>query len=265
MLYFLLGYKLYILKEDSMKIGKSFLLLGLLYIVSSNALQAQEEEITVSTSLPSAEELQKTAQVGEALEKQVEKVDDTKLESVKQETPGDKEELEGVKKSVAEQKPGFFRRIYNYIPGIAKMVEAVTQFNKKAAENLTRFKVTFKNVSDSLASFEEDRILVPAKDNANNYVINKATKAVSWKLVPSKGLSTEEIHKLKQECLYIIVKEMVDGFKHLDPVVGKGITALSYLAPNASKQSAVVYEVATKFLPMLEMLAKESFETPIAK
>lgn len=234
---------------------------------SSLAGDLADTPVRNSNPLPSKRELQETAQLGKKLEIQVEKVDDTKLDSIKDIVNSDKEdlkeELKDAEKGAAEEKPGFFKRLFNYVPAIMKMADTVTQFNKKAAENLSRFKITFKNVSDSLASFEDDKILVPEKDTGGNYIFDKTTKAVNWKSISNKGLSADDIQTLKQECLYIIIKEMVDGFKHLDPVVGKGIYALSYLAPNTSRQSGVVYEIATKFLPMLELLAKENLESAI--
>ncbi len=271
-----------------MKLFKGLALMGALCLVASSVLRASDDEVLkrilaryeankksktqsslsgdLATQLrpdskPLKEVLQKTAQTGKELEKAVDKVDDKKLDSVEKAVNSDKEEIEAIKEGVAEKKPGFFTRLFNYVPGILKITNSVTEFNKKAAENLARFKITFKNVSDSLVSFNEDRVLIPQK-NKDDYVLDKETGAIKWKLVKN-ALTTKELQALKQECLYVVIKEMVDGFNHLDPIVGKGINAFSFLAPDTAKQSVLIYEVATKFLPMLEKIAKESLDSSV--
>jgi hypothetical protein len=278
-----------------MKLFKGLRLMGALCIVASSALRASDDDVlkrilakyemskkakTQSSmsgdlatqlrpnskpleGLQKKEDLQDTVRFGKELKDEIRKVDDKKLESIEKGINSDTEELEEIKDGVVEKKPGFFTRLFNYVPGILKVTNSVTEFNKKAAENLARFKITFKNVSDALVSFGEDRVLMPQKIKGN-YVLDKETGAIQWNLVQNK-LNNEKLRALKQECLYIIIKEMVDGFNHLDPIVGKGINAFSFIAPHTAKQSVLLYEIATKFLPMLEKIAKENLDSSVTK
>lgn len=204
-----------------------------------------------------------TAQTGKKLQNQ--QLDKTTIENLDKEinTNESKEELEEIEdeakkieknpEKVADEAPGLLKSIF----GLPKLWYRINRFNSIASQNIKRFNTTFKNVGESLASLEDDYILVPKKNRDGSYATG-VNKLILWEEVPAKKITSTMIEQLKNECQYIIIKEMVDGFKHLQPVIGPVLDAFYYLAPKLASQSRLIYDTASQFLPMLETLSKEN-------
>lgn len=202
-----------------------------------------------------------TAQLGKTLQEKSEDIAVEKLDTVINSSK-DNQELEGLKDEVkvaqqdpekAAKSPGFFKTIF----GLPKLWSRIATFNKTASENIKRFRVTLKTVGESLASLNEDSILMPKKKSDGTFVTDK-DMAIVWHKVSNKKVTTNDIDQLKKECQYIVIKEMVDGFKHLQPVVGPVLDSFYYLTPKLASQSKLIYDVASEFLPMLENFSKEN-------
>lgn len=221
----------------------------------------EKPSISLAGDLVNTTLKKETAELGKKIQNQSDEIPVEELDK-EIDTHKSSQELEDLKdeaKKVEEnpekvvESPGFLKSIF----GFPKLWYRISQFNKIASENIKRFNITFNNVGASLASLDEAEILMPRKRKSGAFITDD-NKTILWEKVLAKRVSTTKIERLKNECQYIIIKEMVDGFKHLQVAVGPVLDAFYYLAPKLASQSKLIYDVASQFLPMLETLAKEN-------
>jgi len=257
------------LAKESVRESSSMSMAG--DLASGQKSVRESSSTSMAGDLATPELKKEVAQTGKKLQSQSDKIG---LEDLEKEinTQQDKKELKEIEDDVkkvekdpetaAAEAPGFWASLFNF----PKLWYRVNSFNKVAAANIKRFSTTFNNVGIALASLDEDykeakHYIVMPKKNKNGTYVTGSNKLIAWEKVPAKEVTNAMIERLKLECQYIIIKEMVDGFKHLQPVIEPVLDVFSYLAPKLANQSRLIYEVGSQFLPMLETLAKDNLTT----